>query len=108
MIISVTERGTFKRCRQQWDYSSFSRQHLTAKVPPTALSFGTLIHKTHDEWLLHPDEDVNDIVVKASVPALRELKDNYRKTVGVDADEREFASFYEQTELALNMANNYK
>ncbi len=108
MIISVTERGTFKRCRQMWDYSSFNRQHLTAKTPPTALSFGTLIHKTHEEWLLHPDEEVNDIVIKASVPALRDLKTQYKQMVGVEADEREFKSFYEQTELALNMTNNYK
>lgn len=89
MIISVTERGTFRRCKQQWDYASFNRQGLTSVLPPTALSLGGLVHKCHEEWLLNPDEDLGELVVRVCAQGAAELKERYTKAVGVGPDERE-------------------
>ena len=108
MIISVTERGTFRRCKRQWDYASFNRQALTPLVPPTALSFGSLVHRCHEEWLLKPDEEISDIVMRVAAEGLRDLKERYKKTVGVEPEEAELKDYFEQIELLLEMMNNYK
>lgn len=108
MIISVTERGTFRRCKRQWDYASFNRQALTPLVPPTALSLGSLVHRSHEEWLLNPDKEVSDIVMGVAAQGLRELKERYKKVVGVEPDEQELKDFFEQVNLVLEMMNNYR
>lgn len=108
MIISVTERGVFRRCKRQWDYSSLNRQALTPLMPPTALSFGGLIHKCHEEWLLHPDEPVQDVVMRVGAQGIRDIKERYKKVVGVEPDMVELGRYFEQVELALEMMNNYK
>lgn len=108
MIISVTERGQFRRCKRQWDYASFNRQGLTPIIPPTALSFGTLIHKCHEQWLLNPDEDVQKIVLRVGAEGLKALKERYKNIVGVEPEERELQNYFEQLELALEMMINYQ
>lgn len=108
MIISVTERGTFKRCRLMWDYSSFSRQSLTSLRPPTALAFGTLVHKIHEEWLLNIDEPVADIVIRVAADTQREIEQQYIDRVGVGPDARELEAFLDQVALAHEMFSNYE
>lgn len=108
MIITVTERGGFKRCIKQWDYSSFNMQHITSLTPPTALSFGTLIHKCHEEWLLHPEQEVEEIVMQVAGRTLLDLKASYKKVVGVEPADEELISFRDQMVLALEMMGNYK
>ena len=46
MKISVhtTDRSSFKRCRQRWDFSSNLRMNLQSRTPITPLFFGTNIH----------------------------------------------------------------
>lgn len=108
MIISVTERGSFKRCRQQWEYGSFNRQRLSAVSQPTALAFGTLIHKVHEVWLHSPDEDVQEIIMQVAQETLGVLTQNYIAAIGVPPDERELMGFAEQVELCQEVFSNYK
>lgn len=108
MIISVTERGVFRRCKQQWDYSSFSRQALTPLVPPTALSFGSMVHKVHEEWLLHPETPVSDLVMEVAAQGVRDLKERYKSKVGVEPSLDELKGFWEQVDLLLEMMINYE
>src|SRR5437870_1535130 len=108
MIISVTERGTFKRCRKRWDYSSRSRQGLTSLAPPYALSFGTLVHEIHETWLEHPEAEPESVVAIAAVETAKTIAQTYIERVGVAPDSRELASFEEQVSLALDMFTNYK
>jgi hypothetical protein len=108
MIITVTERGTFRRCKRQWDYSSFNRQGLTSIVPPTALSFGGIVHKCHEQWLLLPEEPVQDLVMKVGAQGVRELKERYTEIVGVEPAPEELKSYFDQLELALEIMTNYE
>lgn len=108
MIISVTERGTFKRCRQMWDYASYGRQSITSQRPPTALTFGTFVHKIHENWLLTPDEPVEQIVIAAAEVARADLVKQYVDRVGVLPDEQELEPFIDSVVLALDMFKNYE
>jgi len=108
MIISVTERGTFRRCKRQWDYASFNRQGLTSVVPPTALSFGSLIHKCHEKWLENPNKPITDLVVVAIAEGLKDLKDRYKDIVGVEPHDVELKDYFAQGELALEIMINYE
>jgi hypothetical protein len=45
LIIRTSDRGIFKRCRQQWDWTSKIRQDLEPAFPPQPLEFGTAIHR---------------------------------------------------------------
>lgn len=110
MIISVTERGTFKRCRQQWDYSSKNRQNITPLASPVALSFGTLAHKVHEQWLDNLEsvgDEVPLLVAKVGAEERAELTKRYVERIGVGPDDVEFGSFMEQYFLAQEMFTNY-
>lgn len=108
MIITVTERGTFKRCRQMWEYASFNRQGITALRTPTALAFGTLVHKAHELWLEHPEAEPRVVVGSAASIIMEQINANYLKTVGVLPDAREIESYLDQVSLATEMFESYK
>jgi hypothetical protein len=63
MIVTVTERGQFKRCRQQWDYGSFNRQALAPLVSKPHFELGTLIHRALEAWAHDPTLDPCKIYV---------------------------------------------
>lgn len=52
---SVTDRATFKTCRELWDWTSLSRQGLEGVMPNRALLLGSLIHYTFADWLSCPN-----------------------------------------------------
>lgn len=110
MIVSVTERGTFKRCRQQWEYASRNRQGITPIQPASALALGTMVHKVHEAWLLEPDKDVEILVMEVAKTSRDELKEAYRKSVGAyPSDEEEvMVQFFEQVMLVREMMTNYQ
>lgn len=41
---------TFKKCRQEWNFSSLHRQNLRLNRQPTYFGFGTAIHKGAEVW----------------------------------------------------------
>lgn len=52
MIVSVTERPVFKRCRRKWLIESPNRWGLQLLVPATALSLGTFVHAALGGWIV--------------------------------------------------------
>lgn len=107
-VIRVSERGTFKRCRQRWDYSSPARQGLAPRGAPTALTFGSLIHAVLEKWLLEPDIDVEITTVQCANEELKQLKARYKEAVGVNPNDDELDAFYQSVELAIQMMVGYK
>lgn len=114
MIISVTERGTFKRCTQKWMYESRNTQGLTPIMPPQALGFGTLVHKTLEEWTLRyaraqEDEEIDpqEILIEVAAQTIKEIKERYFKAVGAAATDAELDGVYENIDLANHIIENY-
>ena len=120
MIISVTEREEFKRCRRRWDYSSNNRQGLQPITPGVSLSLGTLIHAALADWTIEC-YNVNSGVRTVSTPpdlvaifmrrgneAIDTAKANYQKNVGLAPSDSELASLYESIELGMAMMKNYQ
>lgn len=108
MIISVTERGTFKRCLQQWDYASRNRQGLTPVLPPLALGAGGLIHKALEGWLKNPELDPQGILIAEANEFMAKVKSGYEERIGAPPAESELAGMYEQIELVHHMIGNYR
>lgn len=44
LSVHTSDRTSFKRCRQKWDFSSNLRMNLESKSPITPLFFGTNVH----------------------------------------------------------------
>lgn len=120
MIISVTEREEFKRCRRRWDYSSDNRQGLQPITPGVSLSLGTLIHAALADWttqcyskanggrmVLQPP-DLVTIFMQRGNEAVDAAKVNYQKNVGLAPNDSELASLYESIELGMAMMKNYQ
>lgn len=125
MIISVTEREEFKRCRRRWDYSSYNRQNLQPITPGASLSLGTLIHKSLADWaaqcyLKDTGERLNLTVEGFTPPSLQQIfmhnanqavdeaKANYCKNIGSQPSDSELASLYEAVDLGHAMMGNYE
>lgn len=108
IIISVTERGTFKRCLQQWDYASRNRQGLTPLLPPLALGAGGLAHKALEGWLKNPSLDPQGILLAEASDFMAKVKEGYTTRIGVPPADEELAGLYEQIELVHHMLGNYR
>lgn len=107
MIISVTERGIFKRCRRMWDYSSYSRQALEPVVNRPALVLGQLIHQTLADWMIEPNMEADRRYMQYVSAALEDIKARYRERIGANISEEELGETYEQVQLGLAMIKNY-
>lgn len=120
MIVTVTERPSFKRCRWAWDWASLNRQGLTPNIPATALALGTIIHRTHSEFL---DKEMiigEDGVSKPKYPTLLAsyVDNSFREVTkinnivkirrGSDPTEEETAKLWEGITLGHSMINNYE
>lgn len=108
MIISVTERGNFRRCRRLWDYTSFSRQGLTPIVHTVPLMTGTLHHQTLEDWANKPTEDPEKLYVARAVVAQDKVRNDYKAAIGYLPNESEMNDFYESVDFGLAMIRNYR
>jgi hypothetical protein len=120
LIISVTEREEFKRCRRRWDYSSNNRQGLQPITPGVSLSLGTLIHAALADWstqcyskadggrCVGTPPDLVSIFMQHSNETVDVTKANYNKNVGVMPSDSELATLYESIELGMAMMKNYQ
>lgn len=107
MIFRVSERGTFKRCRRRWDYSSPHRQNLTSVGSPVYLTFGTMIHSTLERWAEHPEEDLVELFMHSAANAVYEMKTRYLRVVGTLPSEEEVGVVYDHVELGRSMMGAY-
>lgn len=107
MIVSVTERQVFKRCRRRWDYASFSRQSLSPVVNAPALDLGTLIHSTLADWTQDPQLNPNEIYTAHSTTLLGEIIQSYTERVGCKPSTSELQKTLEAVSLGYSMIENY-
>ena len=108
MIISVTERGTFRRCHQLWNYTSRNRQALTPLRVPTALNVGTMVHKAGEQWLLNPESSAADQALSVINDTIDTAKKQYRAVIGADPHPEELEGLLDQGSLVHIMLKNYQ
>jgi len=109
MIISVTERGTYKRCRLQWHYSSDNGRNLQRiGVNAPALELGSLIHRALAHWLLEPTQQLPHLFLHHSAQRLEEIRTTYKQVVGCAPADSELSPIYESVELGNHMMENYQ
>lgn len=107
MIVTVTERGEFKRCRQKWQYASHNQQSLQPISVPTALNLGSMIHKTLEMWIHDPDANGPDLFIGVASETKDALEARYLAAVGAPINEIELETFYESVALGRAMIDNY-
>lgn len=106
---SVTDRGTFKRCRRQWDYSSNARQNLTRVGPGSEpLELGGLIHRALAGWILDPKANLALIFLNETNKRLDEIKQAYLATVGCEISDDELNPIWDIIDLGKCMMENYQ
>jgi hypothetical protein len=108
MIISVTEREEYKRCRRRWDYNSSNRQSLQKISPSSAFTLGTLIHQAHADWVEKPDAEPGDLFLHHSIKMIEDTQHHYAKQVGAAMQESELEPLYDLITLGKAMMENYK
>jgi len=108
MNISVTERGTFKRCRRMWDYNSFNRQGLQRIISKGALATGRLVHQALASWLLHPEESLESLYLGHAYEELENVKANYLKQVGAPINDVELGNVYDAIMAGHSIMQKYE
>lgn len=108
MIISVTERGSFKRCRRLWDYGSFNRQGMQPIVPSRALNIGTLLHRALADWTIKSNTPLLSLFMEHSNTEIDRIRSNYSKQVGAPISDEELNPVYEAVQLGMSLAKDYE
>lgn len=108
MIITVTERGQFRRCRRMWDYTSFNRQRLEPIINQPALMTGSIVHLTMAAWAKDENLDPKELFLGFGNDAMDAMRDTYLKKVGAAVSESELQPLYDGLYLGMNMVENYR
>src|SRR5262245_58166246 len=122
MIVSVTERQSFKRCRRQWLINARNRWSMTKIVPPNALALGTLIHDTLGIWLemhkryqettdkkfLLPAGGLSTLFLQYSQKAIDTARATYEQQAGAPMSDSELSPLYEAVVQGQCMMDNYQ
>lgn len=108
MILTVTEREGFMRCRQAWHWGSFNREAYQPIFAKPALAVGHLWHQVQAEWSLNPAADPNDLCKTLANQELDRVAQAYLDRIGAPISPVELDPIYEQVGLVLNMVKNYK
>lgn len=115
--IHTSDRISFKRCRQNWDFGSILRQRWRPKETPRPLSFGTAVHKAlevyYDPSTWHIARQPDDLIIKsgaiqAFVDSMRESKKRYLDLTGKTFLEPDQQADYDlHMDLGLKMLEHY-
>lgn len=108
MIVSVTERGTFRRCHLQWQLTAKNGRHLTPISSKPYLNIGTLVHAGGEAWLNDPRFGYAHHVKAAGIAMEDSVRARYRKIVGAPISEVEMQPFLDSINFAAAMAHNYQ
>lgn len=101
--IHTTDRASFKRCRQRWDFSSNIRQNLETIKPITPLWFGIGMHEALGAYY-HPSQTQRSYSVAAD--ALTRYVNEWIESIESPTEDNvEWANFQEQ--LGLGMLDYY-
>lgn len=118
-VFSVTDRGTFRRCRRKWDYSSNTRQNLTPLGSgPEPLELGGLIHRALADWILiytdNPKEALAPGILRErflinAAKRQEEITTSFQEKVGHnEIPEMYLASLHDVVQLGADMMQNYQ
>ena len=106
MIITVSERQFFLRCRRMWDIISHNRQNLSPiGAPKIELYIGGAFHGILDEQAKGVDHlEAVDQVIAHEIGG---IKERYRSAVGVDLSDSEVTIMTEAEDLIRGLAGHY-
>lgn len=115
MRFSVTEMGTYMRCPQKWDLTSFNRQGLEPIMKAPALSFGTLWHKFKEDWqnALYIDGLAPDTVDPIKIyndnanEMIAQITQAYNEIRGVKPSGVEMVGVLNAIQMGRSMVENY-
>lgn len=109
-IIRTSDRGTFKRCRQLWDFTSLLRGDFEYVPGIKALDFGIAYHAALEVYY-DPDfwDEPHDIKEGAAIGAFKvEVNNQIKRIKDAGHWNEEMASdFKERIALGLGMLNHY-
>lgn len=112
MYVSVTEVQTFKRCRRQWDYSSFNGQALTPIIQPKPyLDLGTMVHKTLAYWVQRPDlegKTLQHVFITIAHQHRKSVIEKYQRATGTLPTSEELNPLDDAITLGAAMMRNYQ
>lgn len=121
MIVSTTERGSYKRCRRQWMVNSRNRWGLTKIVAPNPLALGTLCHSTLGIWLeMHkahqagtpgmvlPPTGLSALFIQYAEKTIGEARATYERQTGMPLMDSELSPLMEAVTQGRCMMDNYQ
>ena len=112
MYVSVTEVQTYKRCRRQWDYSSFNRQGLSPIMQPKPyLDLGTMVHKTLAYWIQKPTLDgisLQEVFLTIASQHRATVVSNYTRATNTHPSEMDMEPLLDAITLGASMMRNYQ
>lgn len=113
-IIRTSDRGRFRRCRQQWDFESPLRHNYRYQGTIKPLDFGIAIHEALDEFYrprIHGEPTYpRDVLEKLSISTFRRTCDEQKKRVlntGTSLAVEIEQDFNERVELGHGMLEHY-
>lgn len=111
MNFSVTEQGSYKRCERQAVLTSKNGQHIGQIFPPLSLSLGSLMHRSHQLWVIAEDPAAKTLqqhCLDASIEMIEHAKTRYKAQVGCLPSDSEMSSLYESVEFGVAMSELYQ
>lgn len=108
MIVTVTERELFLRCRRKWDFGSMNRQGIERILTSPSLNAGTVMHKALADWLLDSDKDPVELVLHYADEEITKVKTRYTEHIGVPPTDDELSKLYESINMCISIASNYR
>jgi hypothetical protein len=108
MIGSVTELGTFRRCRWQHRFASFNGRALSRILAPTALSLGSLIHAGHARWEVEPGLSLWTIFMEEAAISEQLTREKWLERTGTNVPDSEMERFFDLVDLGRSMCVNYE
>lgn len=109
-IIRTSDRGTFRRCRQLWDFRSPIRRHLEFVPGIEPLDFGIGIHAGLDVYYDPPrwdDPERGIVCYEAELAFLKYLQEWQKRLKRSGQWEAQKERHLELTELGLGMLQHY-
>lgn len=106
--ISVTERGSFRRCREAWDEGSLARKSLRPIVGAAALELGSTVHHALADWASNPALSLSDLYAHHAYQALTKAQATYLAQVGAPISDSELAPLLDTFELGKAMLSMYQ
>lgn len=97
LVVRTSDRATFKKCRQLWDFSSKIRLNYDTDKPIYHLLFGTAWHAAMEVLYLPGDDYQTDVRTKAAHEAFEAtIREQYRDVVRMGNDSPELDKEFDE------------